>query len=131
ILLVALRRVVARIPIALGGGAIAQCQAPIVQTMFQRCLRYCRVEVAACLASCPTSSISTDGGKLDGKEALSRHEIVVCNMQSLPSGFQSGNRSDHSSVLSVTFSCRLFIGVLASGKHACKVRGNGNFSHCG
>src|SRR5271166_4868814 len=97
--------------------------------IFRRRLLYCRVEVDTCLASCPTSSISTQGGKLDGKEAFGRHEIVVCNTQSLPSGFQRTNSSDHSRVLSVTFSCRLFIGALSSGKHTCKVRGNGNFSH--
>jgi hypothetical protein len=114
---------------ARGGGPISQYQAPIVQTMFHRCLPYCRVEFDACLASCPTSSISAHGGKLDRKEAFGRHEIAVCKMQSRPGGFQSGNSSDHSRVLSVTFSCRLFIGVLAGGKHTLKVRGNGNFSH--
>ena len=62
------------------------------------------------------------GEKLDGKEAFGRHEIVVCNKQSLPSGFQRGNSSDHSRVLSVTLSCRPFIGVLAKGKNTCKVR---------
>src|SRR6516225_303501 len=82
-----------------------------------------------CLASCLTSSLSTQSGKLDGKEAFGRHELVVFKMQSLPSGFQSGNSSDHSRVLSVTVSCRLFIGVLASGKHSCKVRRDSNFSH--
>ena len=39
-----------------------------------------------CLASCLTSSISTQSGKLDGKEAFGRHELVVLKMQSLPSG---------------------------------------------
>jgi hypothetical protein len=51
-------------------------------------VHYCGVDVDACLASCTTSSISTQGGNLDGKEAFGHHEIVVCNMQSLPSGFQ-------------------------------------------
>src|ERR1700751_1720410 len=105
---------------ALSGGPISQCQAPTGQTMFERCLPYCRVEADACLASCPRSSTRADGGKLDAKEALGRDEIVVCNMQSPPSGFQSGDSSDHKWVLSVTFSRRLFIGFLASGKHSCK-----------
>jgi hypothetical protein len=113
----------------LGDVPTSQGQASIVETMFQRCLPYCRVEFDTRLASCSTSLIRADGGKLDAKEALGRHEFVVCNVQSPPSGFQSGNSSNHSGVLSVTFSRRLFIGVLASGKHACKVRGNGNFSH--
>jgi hypothetical protein len=95
---------------ALGGGPISQCQAPIVQTMFERCLPNCRAEVDACLASCPISSIRADGGKLDAKEALGCDEIVVCNMQGPPSGFQSGDSSDHNRVLSVTFLGRLLIG---------------------
>jgi hypothetical protein len=118
-----------RFLLSLGGRPTIQFQAPIVQTMFQRRLPYCGVEFDTCLASCLTSSISTQSGKLDGKEAFGRHELVVLKMQSLPSGFQSGNSSDHSRVLSVTFSCRLFIGVLASGKHSCKVRRDSNFSH--
>ena len=36
---------------ALGDVPPGQCQAPIVQTMFQRCLPYCRVEFDTCLAS--------------------------------------------------------------------------------
>jgi len=84
--------------------------------MFQRCLPYRRVEVDACLAGCPKSSISTPGGKLDGKEAFGRLEIVVCEMQRRRSRFQGGNSGDHSRVVSVTLSCRPFIGVLASGK---------------
>jgi hypothetical protein len=97
--------------------------------MLRRRLLYCRVELDACLATCPTSSLSTHSRKLGGKEAFGPQEIVVCNMQSRPSGFQSGNGSDHGTVLSVTFSCRLFIGVLAGGKHNRKVRWNGNLSH--
>ena len=89
--------------------------------MFHRCLPYYRVQFDAQLASCPTSSIRADGGKLDAKEAAGRHGIVVCNVQSPPSGFQIGDSSDHSRVLSITFLCRPFIGILASGKHACKV----------
>src|SRR5215469_7407812 len=95
----------------LGGRSTVQFQAPIVQTMFQRCLPYCRVEFDTCLAGCLTCSISTHSGKLDGKEAFGRHAFVVLKMQSLPSGFQSGNGSDHSRVLSVTFSCRLFMRI--------------------
>jgi hypothetical protein len=112
---------------ALGGGPISQCQAPIVQTMFERCLPNCRVEVDACLASCPISSIRADGGKLDAKEALGCDEIVVCNMQGPPSGFQSGDSSDHNRVLSVTFLGRLLIGFLASGKTYLQAPGEWQF----
>jgi len=34
---------------------VSEHQAPIVQIIFRRRLHYCRVEVGACLASCPTS----------------------------------------------------------------------------
>jgi hypothetical protein len=40
--------------------------------MFQRCLPNCGVKVDARLASCVTSSIRADGGKLDAKETLGR-----------------------------------------------------------
>jgi hypothetical protein len=51
-----------------------------VQTVFQRCLLNCGVKVDARLASCLTSSIRADGGKLDAKEALGRYRtVVVCN----------------------------------------------------
>ena len=66
-----------RFLLSLGGRPTIQFQAPIVQTMFQRRLPYCGVEFDTCLASCLTSSISTQSGKLDGKEAFGRHELVV------------------------------------------------------
>ena len=73
----------APLPAFPGGRPTIQFQAPIVQTMFQRRLPYCGVEFDTCLASCLTSSISTQSGKLDGKEAFGRHELVVLKMQSL------------------------------------------------
>ena len=59
----------------------------------------------------PRERARADGGKLDRKEALGRPEIAVCNIQSPPSGFQSGDSSDHNRVLSVTLLRRLFIGA--------------------
>jgi len=55
--------------------------------MFRGCLRYCRLELDACFASCATRSLKTDAGEFDGKEAFGPGEITACNMQGVPSEF--------------------------------------------